>query len=116
VYLRAPELEISVLRRVVVNGEVRVPNVYMVDPSTTLRDVIARAGGLTEYGSRGKVVVLRGNRRIPVPEWDRATGTAFALESGDQVLIGRRSWLSINALSAVSTAVLVASFIITSSR
>ena len=116
VYLRSPEIEISVLRRVAVNGEVKMPNVYLVDAATTLRDVIARAGGLTEYGSRGKVVVFRGNEQIPVNDWDRQSGQLFALQSGDQVLVGRKNWFQINALSTVSTAILVASFVITVAR
>ena len=111
-YLRAPELDIAVLRRVAVNGEVKVPNVYLVDPATTLRDVIARAGGLTEFGSRGKVAVIRGDTRVAVKDWERATSQYFTLESGDQVIVGRKNWFVINALSTISTGVLVASFII----
>jgi len=53
-YLRAPSLQVMVLRRVVVNGEVRMPGVFHVDISTTLRDVIAHAGGVTETGDRRK--------------------------------------------------------------
>jgi protein involved in polysaccharide export with SLBB domain len=108
-YLRAPEFEIAVLRRVAVNGEVRMPNVYMVDAATNLRDVIARAGGLTENGSRGKVSILRGNARIPVKSWDAPTGAAMTLESGDQVFVGRKAWLAINALPVIATAVSVVS-------
>jgi protein involved in polysaccharide export with SLBB domain len=115
-YLRAPEFEIAVMRRVAVNGEVKMPNVYLVDPATSLRDLIARAGGLTEFGSRGRVSVVRGDQRIAVPEWDRQAGASFTLQSGDQVLVGRKNWFAINALSTISTAVLVASFIITQSR
>lgn len=115
-YLRAPEFEISVLRRVAVIGDVRAPNVYLVDPATTLRDVIARAGGLTEQGSRKKVAVIRGNERIQVKDWDRETGTFFTLQSGDQVMVGRKNWFAVNALSTVSTAVLVASLVITINR
>lgn len=115
-YLRTPELEISVLRRVAVIGEVRVPNVYMVDPAMSLRDVIARAGGLTDAGSHKKVVVIRDGIRIPVRDWDREEGMFFTLHSGDQVTVGRKNWFQINTLSAISTAILVASFVITISR
>lgn len=115
-YLRSPEFEIVVLRRVAVNGEVKVPNVYMIDPTTTVRDVIARAGGLTDFGSRSKVAVIRRGDRHPVKDWDRETSGLFWLESGDQVVVGRKNWFVINALSTVSTAVLVASFVITLSR
>lgn len=112
-YLRSPELEIAVLRRIAVIGEVRAPNVYMVDPTTTLREAIARAGGLTDIGSRGRVSVIRGSQKIPVKNWDRETGQSFPLQSGDQISVGRKNWFVINALSTISTAVLVSSLIIT---
>jgi protein involved in polysaccharide export with SLBB domain len=111
-FLRAPEFEISVLRRVAVNGEVKVPNVYLVDASTMLRDVIARAGGLTENGNRSKVSIVRGGKKIAVRNWDQEGGLFTTLESGDQVLVGRKSWLVINALPVIATAVSVTSLAI----
>jgi polysaccharide biosynthesis/export protein VpsN len=111
-YLRLPELEVAVLRRIIVNGEVRVPNVYLVDGSATVRDAIALAGGITETGSRSKVFVMRDGIRIRVKDWDRDQGPTTDLRSGDQVMVGRKSWLVLNALSVISTAVLVSSFVI----
>lgn len=111
-FLRAPEFEIAVLRRVAVNGEVKVPNVYLVDAATTLRDVIARAGGLTEYGNRKKVSIVRGGRRIDVKDWDSSASAYTTLESGDQVVVGRKSWFVINALPVIATAVSVTSLAI----
>lgn len=115
-YLRLPELEISVLRRVVVNGEVRQPNVYMVDGASSVRDVIARAGGVTESGSKNKVSIIRDGRQVPAKGWERDQGPASDLQSGDQIVVGRKSWLIMNALSVISTAVLVTSFAITVAR
>jgi protein involved in polysaccharide export with SLBB domain len=116
-FLRLPELQIAVLRRVVVNGEVRLPNVYLMDAaSSTVRDLIARAGGITEMGSRGKVYVVRDGQRIRIQNWEREFGPAGDIQSGDQVLVGRRSWFAVNALSVISTAVLVTSFVISVSQ
>lgn len=117
-YLRSPEFEVSVLRRVVVNGEVKVPNVYMVDVNSTVRDVIARAGGLTEMGSRSRVSIVRGNERIDAKGWDRevTSGSTTDLQSGDQVVVGRKNWLVVNAIPAISTAVLLGSFVLTVAR
>src|SRR5204862_36777 len=70
-FLRDPELEVAVLRRVVVNGEVKVPNVYLVDVSSTVRDVIAKAGGLTESGSASRVSIVRDGKRLSVKGWER---------------------------------------------
>ena len=115
-YMRMPELEILVLRRVTVNGEVRIPNVYLVDGTSTVRDVIARAGGITDAGNRDGVEIVRGSRRIPVRGWDRGDGQQFDLESGDQITVSRKNWLALNALPVVSAAVLVASFVIQITR
>lgn len=116
VYLREPDISITVLRRVVVNGEVRRPDVYFVDLSSTLRDVIARAGGITEIGNPSRVAIIRGGVTIPAPRWQDDTSRAADLQSGDQVFVGMRSWFERNAFAIASTGVLVASFIISVMR
>lgn len=112
VYLREPDISITVLRRVVVNGEVRRPDVYFVDLSSTLRDVIARAGGITEIGNPNHVAIIREGVVIPAPHWEDDVSRAADLQSGDQVFVGMRSWFERNAFALASTGVLVASFII----
>jgi len=106
-FLRNPELDVAVLRRVTVNGEVRLPNVYMVDVTSTVRDAIAKAGGLLETAQKSSVVIVRGNQRIRVPDWDRNVGPLADLRSGDQVVVGRKPWLVLNALPVISTSVIV---------
>jgi protein involved in polysaccharide export with SLBB domain len=113
VYLREPDISIVVLRRVVVNGEVRRPDVYFVDLSSTLRDVIARAGGITEIGNPSHVAIIREGVTIPAPSWQDDITHAADLQSGDQVFVGMRSWFERNAFALASTGVLVASFFIT---
>ncbi len=112
-FLRNPDIAITVLRRVVVNGEVRRPDVYFVDLSSTLRDVIARAGGITELGHSGKVAIIRNGVSIPAPHWREDNTRAADLESGDLVFVGMRSWFDRNAFAIASTGVLVSSFILT---
>ncbi len=111
-FFRLPEFQIAVLRRVTVNGEVRAPNVYLVDAGSTVRDVIARAGGVLETGNRSNVAILRDGQSIPVKGWDRDTGPAMDLQSGDFISVGRKNWFVLNAFGAISTAVLVTSFVI----
>lgn len=107
-FLRHPELEVTVLRRVVVNGEVRAPNVYMLDvASSGVRDAIARAGGLLETSNRKKVYIIRDGQRIHVPDWESNEGPGADVVSGDQVVVGRKSWLTLNALPVISTSVIV---------
>ncbi len=112
VFLRDPEISMTVLRRVVVNGEVRRPDIYFVDLSSTLRDVIARAGGITETGSPKKVSVVREGLSIPAPNWQDDVTRAADLQSGDQVIVGMRSWFERNAFAIASTGVLVSSFVV----
>jgi protein involved in polysaccharide export with SLBB domain len=106
-FLRAPELDVTVLRRIVVNGEVRMPNVYMVDLTTGVREAIARAGGLLETASKSKVAVIRDGQERRIKDWDRNQGPENDLQSGDQIVVGRKSWLVINALPVISTSVIV---------
>jgi protein involved in polysaccharide export with SLBB domain len=110
-YLRNPEISMTVLRRIVVNGEVRRPDIYYVDLSTTLRDVVARAGGITEIGDPGKVSIVRQGVSIPAPRWEDDLTQAADLQSGDQVVVGMRSWLERNMFAIASTGVLISSFL-----
>lgn len=112
VYLRNPDISITVLRRIVVNGEVRRPDIYFVDLSSTLRDVIARAGGITEIGNPARVAIIRAGVSIPAPNWQEDISRAADLQSGDQIFVGMRSWFERNAFALASTGVLVSSFIL----
>lgn len=109
VYLRNPEIDAIVLRPVAVSGEVRVPNVLYLPPTATLRDAIARSGGLTADGDPKRLTVVRDGRSTKVPDWRRAEGDAWELRSGDQVVVGTKPWIVRNALGLASTAAIVVS-------
>ena len=111
-YIREPEVELNVLRRVTVNGAVLKPDIYYVDVAATLRDVIARAGGVNEVGSASKVSIIRNGSIMRVPGWESDTSQASVLRSGDQVIVGRRSWLAINIIPVVSLGLATASFLL----
>jgi protein involved in polysaccharide export with SLBB domain len=109
-FFRQPAVEVVALRRIAVSGAVYRPNIYYVDVSTTLRDAIALAGGVSESGNATNVFVVRGAEEIPIPNWQREQTLIGQLRSGDQVVVGRRSWLQMNALQVASFALVVASF------
>jgi len=109
VYLRDPVVTVTVLRRVGLQGEVRAPGLYYVDPTTTLRDVIAQGGGLTEAANAGQVEIVRDGRLLNLSVAANERAPVTELRSGDAIVIGRRSWLSRNALAVVSTLGLVVS-------
>lgn len=109
-FLRDPVIDVIAFRRVTVNGAVGKPDVYMIDLSSTIRDVIARAGGVAPYGDSHKVTILRGARTIPVPKWDDPGSAADpALQSGDVIVVGRRPWWVENLGTVTGVAGLVAS-------
>lgn len=91
-FLRGPVIDVIAFRRVTVNGAVNKPDVYMIDQTSTLRDVIARAGGVAPNGDAHKVEILRGAERIPAQSWDKPDAVVEQLRSGDVVLVGRRPW------------------------
>jgi polysaccharide export outer membrane protein len=103
-YLQNPTISVTVLRRVGVQGEVRAPNLYYVDATKTLRDVLAEAGGVTESGDARRVAIVRDGRVVPVGRGPIANTVMAELRSGDQVVVPRRSWWSRNAIAALSTA------------
>jgi polysaccharide biosynthesis/export protein VpsN len=108
-YLIDPVVEVTVLRRIAVHGEVRRPDLYMVDLTMTLQDVIAKAGGVTEVGNPHRVMIVRDGEQLRVEPGESTRLLAAELRSGDQVVVGRRSWMSVNALGIISTSAVAVS-------
>lgn len=114
--LNAPAIDVSVLRRVIVSGEVARPAVYYADLATSIGEIIAQAGGLRESGSGGKVYIVRGSDRIHIADWESNQSAAADLYSGDQVLVGRKSWLALNIIPVVSVSTSLVALIISLNR
>lgn len=94
--LRNQSVQIVYLRRVRVLGEVRQPGLFLVDPTMTLSDVIAQAGGATNIGRLNNISLLRGGVIIR-DDLDAALPLSVSLRSGDQIFVPKTSWLSRNA-------------------
>jgi polysaccharide export outer membrane protein len=58
-YLNNPSIDVTVLRRVVVQGEVVRPGLYPADATISIGELIALAGGVTPNGNRSRVELLR---------------------------------------------------------
>lgn len=104
VYLREPNLTVTVLRRVGVQGEVRAPNLYYVDATKTLRELLVEAGGVTDAGDARRVQIVRDGRARRVGAGGTTAFLTADLRSGDQVVVPRRSWWARNSIAALSTA------------
>ena len=88
-----PRSAVSVLVRevhsfkVAVIGQVKTPGRYELKDRATVLDVLAMAGGPTEYASRSRIVVIReepdGTTRIPFP-FDKLTEKSRSSKTGGQ--------------------------------
>lgn len=108
-YLENPSVGVTVLRRLAIYGEVRNPNLYMVDETVTLRDALAMAGGILPTGDRNRVRLLRDGRVLVARlNLGRMVGE-MPIRSGDEIEVGEQGWTARNrswlaaAVGAVTT-------------
>lgn len=91
--LRNQTVQVILLRRVRVLGAVNQPGLYHVDPTMTLGDAVALAGGATPVGRMDEVKIVRAGREIDAD----MTDSAFRqIRSGDHVLVPERNWFTRN--------------------
>ena len=107
-------VRVTPLLRISVLGEVRRPGLFPVDPTMTLRDLIATAGGLAETADARDVRLLRGGATVTYSLADGGGVWTVPLRSGDRVEVGRRGWVADNlpllvgATSSVTVALITA--------
>jgi polysaccharide export outer membrane protein len=98
-YMPAPEVSVIVNEvrsfKVSVMGEVARPARYELKSVTTVLDVLAQAGGFSQFANRSRIVILRPNgrgmTRIPF-NYNKVIGSGgedenLYLQSGDIVLV-----------------------------
>jgi polysaccharide export outer membrane protein len=90
-YLRNPSIEITVLRRINVLGSVAKPGVYNVDPTVTIADALALAGGVTPIGSQDNIRIIRDGQELITSVSDRTLIGDSPIQSGDQIFVPERS-------------------------
>ncbi len=114
VYLKNPSIEITVLRRVAVSGEVGRPGLYPVDATISIGELISLAGGVTSAGNQKKIQLVRDGQVIVSGLGPGTVLQRSPVQSGDQVFVPQRSWMSRNGGAflygaiSVTSAVLVA--------
>ena len=102
-----PEISVQPLIRVSVLGEVRSPNVYPVDPGTSLLQLLTVAGGPTDRARLQDTRVIRDGRAFHVDMESALRGSAagrVVLYSNDVVVVGRRRGLTSENLGLTLTA------------
>ncbi len=114
-YLQNPSIDVTFFRRVNVLGEVKTPGLYDVDPTMTVSDVVAMAGGVTADGNAKNIELLRRGERESTRLSPQSRLTDSPLRSGDQLRIPQRSWLARNGTvvaAGITAAALVATAVI----
>ena len=102
-----PEISVQPLIRVSVLGEVRSPNVYPVDPGTSLLQLLTVAGGPTDRARLRETRVIRDGRAFRVDMEEGLRGSAagrIVLYSNDVVVVERRRGLTGENLALTLTA------------
>jgi protein involved in polysaccharide export with SLBB domain len=105
-FLRNPSIRVVLLRRVNILGAVQNPGLYPVDPTMTIADAIAAAGGSIPTGDPNKIRLIRDGREIETNLRQAMRIADTPLRSGDQLFVPERNWFSRNAsiVSAVISA------------
>jgi protein involved in polysaccharide export with SLBB domain len=96
-------IELMVLKRVRVLGEVEAAGLYLADPTMTVADVLALAGGSTSTARRGIVILRRDGETV---ESDLRVETRISdsrIRSGDELEVPIRSWLSRNSNAMIAS-------------
>lgn len=102
-----PEISVQPLIRVSVLGEVRSPNVYPVDPGTSLLQLLTVAGGPTDRARLQDTRVIRDGRAFKI-DMDRglrgSPAGRIVLYSNDVVVVGRKKGFTSENLGLTLTA------------
>ena len=108
VVIATPVLRIAVL------GEVRLPGLLPVDPTYTMADLIAAAGGLTPLADNGRISLIRNGTVLEGRIDPQSLSVSTRFQSGDQIVVGKQSWarenlpIFIGAFTSVGVAVITA--------
>jgi len=96
-YLQNPSINVRVLRRITIWGSVQRPGTYPVDLTMSITDALALAGGASAEGKTDKVELRRGSKHTMVDLSNQPARLGeLSLQSGDQLVVPQRSWVSRN--------------------
>ncbi|HWP37063.1 MAG TPA: polysaccharide biosynthesis/export family protein [Gemmatimonadales bacterium] len=117
----APFITVTPLFRMAVLGEVARPGLYTVDPTLSVIDVVAMAGGPARNGDLNKIRLLRDGEQLQVSfQRQNIQGRSLqeiGVRSGDQILVARRPFTRDDAVIllqavqiTISLAILIRTF------
>lgn len=104
-FLSHTAIDVTFLRRIQVLGAVRQPGVYPIDPTMTISDVLAVAGGVTRDGDPTHLELKRDGKRLFVATSDKSLIADSRVRSGDQIYVPERSWIRRRSAFLVGVAI-----------
>jgi polysaccharide export outer membrane protein len=107
-YLNNPSIQVTVLRRVTVQGEVVKPGLYPADATITVADLISLAGGVSPIGNQDKIRLMRDGRVLVASLGPGTVLQRSPVQSGDVVYVPQKSWFVRNGSTFLWGAVTVA--------
>jgi protein involved in polysaccharide export with SLBB domain len=116
-YVVSPSIKVTLLRRVAILGQVQKPGLYPVDATMTLSDALALAGGVGPDGNENDIRLIRNGDVVRQTLSQATVVGASPIRSGDQIVVGKRSWFSrnlpivtslIGAAASISVAFIIA--------
>ena len=112
-YLRNPSVEVVLLRRVQVLGAVRNPGLYTIDPTMSVSDALALAGGVAEDGKSNQMHLIRRGERLTINISHRTRIADTPIQSGDQLFVPQRGWIGRNPAAFAGVLTAAAGIIVT---
>jgi protein involved in polysaccharide export with SLBB domain len=97
-YLRNPSIDVVFMRRVAIYGAVSRAGLYPVDPTMTVLDALALAGGARGDGRLDRIRLIRDGQEIMVVPTTSAQMEELRIRSGDQLFVPEQSWFRRHAL------------------
>ena len=89
---KQPFVTVEPLFRMAVLGQVRSPGLYTVNPTLSVLDVVAMAGGPTPSGSLNKIQLMRGGEALKLSFSKGSSLQDMGVRSGDQIMVGRKGF------------------------
>lgn len=103
-------MDVIFLRRIPVIGAVRTPGLYPIDPTMTVADAVALAGGSMLSADRTSVALLRGGRVHEKNVNPAVTVSSLLMLPGDQLyvppasgLFDRNPWMASTIIQSIVT-------------
>jgi polysaccharide biosynthesis/export protein len=97
-YLRNPSVEVVFLRRITIHGAVTNAGLYPVDPTMTVLDALALAGGARPEGRLDRMELIRADGEVVTVPTTGVQMGELRVRSGDQLFVPEQGWFRRNSM------------------